>query len=187
LIRIGAFRNFGTPKKELLWEAHFRYNSRFQPSHYKQTLFGLPEPETHHLPALVYHPLEDTYDQIELLGFSISSPFELVAATNRTLTTAQNLISLVGRNIRIYGYLVTWKPVRTKNHKLMGFGYFLDEQGEFFDTTHFPPSIEKYPFRGRGVYCLNGKVVEEFGFPSMEIYSMQKLKVKADPRSLDIP
>lgn len=131
---------------------------------------------------MIYHPLEDA----ELLDFSISSPFELVEATNRNLTTAQNLISLVGRNIRIYGYLVTWKPVRTKNHKLMGFGYFLDEQGEFFDTTHFPPSLEKYPFRGRGVYYLDGKVVEEFGFPSLEIYSMQKLEVKADPRSLDL-
>ena len=187
LIRIGAFRNFGTPKKELLWEAHFRYNSRFQPNHYKQTLFGCPEPETHHLPTLVCHPLEDTYDQIELLGFSISSPFELVAVANRTSTTDQNLISLVGRNIKVYGYLVTWKPVRTKNHKLMGFGYFLNEQGEFFDTTHFPPSLEKYPFRGRGVYCLNGKVVEEFGFPSLEVSSMQKLEVKADPRSLEMP
>jgi DNA polymerase-3 subunit alpha len=187
LIRIGAFRNFGTPKKELLWEAHFRYNSRFQPNHYKQTLFGCPEPETHHLPTLVCHPLEDAYDQIELLGFSISSPFELVAVTNRTSTTHQNLISLVGRNIKIYGYLVTWKPVRTKNHKLMGFGYFLDEKGEFFDTIHFPPTLEKYPFRGRGVYCLNGKVVEEFGFPSLEVYSMQKLEVKADPRSLEMP
>ena len=186
LIRIGAFRNFGTPKKELLWEAHFRYNSRFQPSHYKQTLFGLPEPETYHLPALVCHPLEDAYDQIELLGFSISSPFELVAVTNSTSTTGQNLVSLVGRNIKIYGYLVTWKPVRTKNHKLMGFGYFLDEKGEFFDTTHFPPSLEKYPFRGRGVYCLDGKVVEEFGFPSLEVSSMQKLEVKADPRSLEM-
>jgi DNA polymerase-3 subunit alpha len=186
LIRIGAFRNFGTPKKELLWEAHFRYNSRFQPSHYKQTLFGLPEPETYHLPVLVCHPLEDAYDQIELLGFSISSPFELVAVTNSTSTMGQNLVSLVGRNIKIYGYLVTWKPVRTKNHKLMGFGYFLDEKGEFFDTTHFPPSLEKYPFRGRGIYCLDGKVVEEFGFPSLEVSSMQKLEVKADPRSLEM-
>jgi DNA polymerase III alpha subunit len=126
LIRVGAFRIFGTPKKELLWEAHFRYIRRFQSSNYKQTLFGCPEPETHHLPALVYHPLEDAYDQIELMGFSISSPFELVAAKNTTSTTSKNLIRLVGRNIRIYGYLVTWKPVRTKNHKLMGFGYFLD-------------------------------------------------------------
>ena len=31
----------------------------------------------------------------------------------------------------------------------------------------------------------NGKVVEEFGFPSLEVSSMQKLEVKADPRSLD--
>jgi len=123
---MGAFRNFGTPKKELLWAAHFRYNSRFQPSHYKQTLFGYTEPETHLLPALVYHPLEDAYDQIELLGFSISSPFELVAALNKTSTTAQNLISLVGQNIRIYGYLVKWKQVRTKNHKLSGIGNFLN-------------------------------------------------------------
>jgi hypothetical protein len=62
-----------------------------------------------------------------------------------------------------------------------------DEKGEFFDTTHFPPSLEKYPFRGRGIYCLDGKVVEEFGFPSLEVYSMQKLEVKADPRSLEMP
>ena len=51
--------------------------------------------------------------------------------------------------------------------------YFLDEQGEFFDTTHFPPSLEKYPFRGRCVYCLDGKVAEEFGFPSLEVYFLK--------------
>lgn len=162
---------------------HIRYISQFQPSDYKQSCLAILNHKiiSSALVGITPHPLENAYVQIELLYFSIT--FELVAAKNKVSTKAQNLISLVGRNIRILGYLVTWKPVRTKNHKLMGFGYFLDEQGEFFDTTHFPPSLEKFPFRGRGVYCLDGKVVEEFGFPSLEVYSIQKLEVKAGPRS----
>ncbi|WP_259015531.1 hypothetical protein [Emticicia fluvialis] len=74
--------------------------------------------------------------------------------------------------------------MRTKNKKLMGFGYFVDLAGNFFDTTHFPPSLEKYPFLGRAVYEIVGKVVEEFGSPSLEVSTMRKMAIKPDPRSV---
>jgi DNA polymerase-3 subunit alpha len=88
----------------------------------------------------------------------------------------------VGKRVAIYGYLVTYKAIRTKNHKNMAFGYFIDHEGEFFDTTHFPQNIEKYPFRGKGVYYIVGKVVEEYGFPSLEVFFMRKCELKPDPR-----
>jgi DNA polymerase-3 subunit alpha len=64
----------------------------------------------------------------------------------------------------------------------MHFGCFLDVEGEFFDTVNFPDSLKKYPFRGHGIYLILGKVVEEFGFPSIEVHKMAKLPMKEDPR-----
>jgi DNA polymerase-3 subunit alpha len=57
----------------------------------------------------------------------------------------------------------------------MHFGTFLDEEGHVFDTTHFPDTARQYPFRGRGLYLLKGKVVEDFGYPMIEISYMIKL------------
>jgi len=73
--------------------------------------------------------------------------------------------------------------VRTSQNEITIFGTFLDKAGDFFDTTHFPPSLRTYPFKGAGVYLILGKVVEEFGFPSIEVEKMAKLSVKADPRA----
>ena len=53
------------------------------------------------------------------------------------------------------------------------------DQGEFFDTTHFPQSLKHYPFKGYGVYLIFGKVVEEFGFPSIEVEKLAKLPIKS--------
>jgi DNA polymerase-3 subunit alpha len=64
----------------------------------------------------------------------------------------------------------------------MYFGTFLDRDGNYIDTVHFPPAARKYPFRGRGVYKLIGKVMEEFDSISIEIDSMEKLGVIQDPR-----
>ena len=64
----------------------------------------------------------------------------------------------------------------------MHFAAFLDQEGEFFDTVHFPPALRSSPFKGDGVYLIMGKVVEEFGFPSVEVERMAKLPVVADPR-----
>ena len=57
----------------------------------------------------------------------------------------------------------------------MHFGTFFDAGGEFIGTIHFPQSAEQYPFKGRGVYLMKGRIVEEFGFPSVDVEKMVKL------------
>lgn len=63
----------------------------------------------------------------------------------------------------------------------MWFGTFLDADGEFFDTTHFPNNTPLYPFRGAGCYLIKGKVVEDFWFPSIEVVKFAKLEIQGDP------
>ncbi|HPQ99675.1 MAG TPA: hypothetical protein PK066_09060, partial [Saprospiraceae bacterium] len=77
---------------------------------------------------------------------------------------------------------VTRKNVTTVNGKLMNFGTWLDSEGQFFDTTHFPPSLAQYPFQGRGCYRITGKIVEDFDFPSMDVVKMEKLPWVKDER-----
>ena len=88
----------------------------------------------------------------------------------------------IGKAIRIMGNYVTYKPVRTKRGELMAFGTFLDECGDFFDTVHFPLVLSACPFQGNGIYLIMGKVVQEFGFPSIEVQKMAKLAIQKDPR-----
>ncbi|KKX48138.1 hypothetical protein [Sphingobacterium sp. IITKGP-BTPF85] len=75
----------------------------------------------------------------------------------------------VGRTVRMVGDFVAEKFVKTKRGELMKFGTFLDIEGKFFDTVHFPPTLAQYPLRGAGIYLIEGKVVQEFGCPSLEV------------------
>jgi DNA polymerase-3 subunit alpha len=72
--------------------------------------------------------------------------------------------------------LVTIKNTGTTKGDRMHFGTFLDIEGNWIDTVHFPPSASTWPFRGKGCYLLEGKVVEEFDFYSIEVERMEKLK-----------
>jgi DNA polymerase III alpha subunit len=179
LIRIGAFRSFGPTKKELLWIAHALVNSYIQ-HEAMMDLFELPD-TTWSLPDLWQDELEDAYDEIELLGFPLRSPFELLASGVMGISASQ-MFEYEGSTVTLTGYLITHKRITTKTGKPMAFGYFVDAEGQYFDTTHFPQILEKYPFRGGGMYLIEGKVVVEFGFSSIEAHRMVKLAVKPDPR-----
>lgn len=81
LIRIGAFRFTGQSKKELMWDAHMLYHGR-QPEPPLADLFATEEEEAYSqeliLPQLSEdHYVESAYDEIELLGFPLVSPFAL--------------------------------------------------------------------------------------------------------------
>ncbi|HUS86520.1 MAG TPA: DNA polymerase III subunit alpha [Bacteroidales bacterium] len=180
LIRCGAFRFTGKSKAQLLWEAHLLLNkTRTEPS---RTLFEPPRKD-YALPDLTSHLIEDAYDEIELLGFPVSmSWFDMLKTSFRGDIAACKLDSNLGRRVRMVGHLVTVKYIKTVNNDWMNFGCFIDDKGSFFDTTHFSASLKQYPFRGSGTYLMLGKVVEEFGFPSIEVEKMAKLPVVADPR-----
>ena len=76
LIRVGAFRFTKKDKKQLLWDAHFLLgqNKQKRPA---PTLFK-SEVKEFTLPKLWHHHLESDFDQLELLGFTLSSPFSLL-------------------------------------------------------------------------------------------------------------
>ena len=175
LIRLGAFRFTKKTKQQLLWEAMLYFSkARLKPTT-TEYLFDT-EPKEFPLPPLNRLPLEDAFDEIELLGFPLCNPFDLLATRNYGDTTALDLKNKKGKQVHIVGYLVTTKDaytMKTKEH--MCFGTFYDVGGEVFDTVHFPGSARQFPFRGRGFYELKGKVTEDFGVYAVDVYWMDKL------------
>ncbi len=180
LIRIGAFRFTGLNKYELMWEKNAVHNPQVR-HHGEKGLFEL-ESESFSLPSLEEGEHEQAFDEIELLGFPLCSPFDLMASKFRGQIVARELKPAIGKRVNMLGYYVAQKHVTTVNRKHMSFGTWLDTEGKFFDTTHFPPSLAAYPFRGRGCYAIEGVIVDDFGFPSMEVQRMEKLPFVKDER-----
>jgi DNA polymerase-3 subunit alpha len=180
LIRIAAFRFSGINKRKLLWQAHL-YVNRSSNTHLQANLFR-PQINQYKIPELSSSKLEDAYDQIELLGFSLSSPFYLLETAIRRGMRARYLEKRLEKIVTILGYSVTVKKTTTIKRQRMNFGTFIDQDGDVFDTTHFPNVAARYPFRGKGIYSVTGKVVKEFGFYSIEVSKMEKLANIPDPR-----
>jgi DNA polymerase-3 subunit alpha len=183
LIRMNAFRFTGINKHELLWQAHLFLSKGNITDHPK--LF----PPTHkefEIPKLHTTNLEMAFTQLELLGFALCSPFDLLASPPVNTNGSRDLEKYLNGYIDIYGYLVTVKNTSTHNGKRMHFATLVDRYGEVFDTVLFPPVAAKYYFRGKGIYRFYGKVVSEFGFLSIEVVKMQKEDYIQDPRYADM-
>ncbi len=181
LIRIGAFRFIGKTKAQLLWEAHLYLRRNKMNTNYK-SLFHTPV-KSYSLPRLEYSLIEDAYDEIELLGFPVGMTyFDMLKTDFRGEVLARDLVNNVGKKVRMVGLLATIKYVKTIKREVMHFAAFLDADGEFFDTVHFPDSLHKYPFRGRGVYLIYGEITREFDFPNITVEKMAKLPIQGDPR-----
>ncbi|MFT5245381.1 MAG: DNA-directed DNA polymerase III PolC [Litorivivens sp.] len=184
VVRIGAFRFSGKSKKELLWQSHFLLGKAKKKINPERTLF-YEQPRSFELPELSSDVAEDAFDQMELLGFSLEDPFALLREEKPSTILAADLPNHIGKEVEIAGYLVTVKNTRTHNGKEMYFGTFLDLEGAWLDTVHFPPVAEQFPFRGRGIYVIRGKVIEEFDCINIETTSMEKLAIVEDPRFSD--
>jgi len=181
LIRIGAFRFTGKSKRELLWEAQL-YFGKTRNINGTGNLFESAL-ENYKLPPLEKKTNEDALDELELLGFPLCNPFDLLLPGCCEQMRAASLSKKINRQISIIGYLAAIKSTHTKDDKLMHFATFYDKDGHVFDTTHFPPVAKKYPFRGRGFYQLKGIPVEDFGYPMLEVTSMKKLPMLKDRSS----
>lgn len=182
LIRVGALRFTGDSKKVLLWEAHLQM-SKHKPALVGEALFET-ESRKPILPELEENILEDYYDEIELIGFCVTGTlFDLAKSDYRGDVFSGELCQFEGQVVRMVGDFVCEKFVKTKRGELMKFGTFLDVHGRFFDTVHFPQPLERYPLRGAGIYLIEGKVIVEYGCPSIEVIRCGKMPLKADPRS----
>lgn len=175
LIRVRAFRQSGQSKQALLWEAHFRMGEH-KKSQPVPDLFRGEDPPLQ-LPELERSELSDAVDEIELLGFPLCSPFDLVPNLPEGVSLARELPQKVGQTARLCGYLIHVKRLSTrgKNPQPMMFGTFLDQEGGFIDTVHFAVATKKYPFQGKGIYLIEGRVMEEYDFVSVEVARQERL------------
>ncbi|MCB0665222.1 MAG: DNA polymerase III subunit alpha [Saprospiraceae bacterium] len=182
LIFIGAFRCTGKPKNELILEARMLINrNQDKEVNHVRKLFREPVKEWE-FPTLERNAYEDAFDEIEIVGFPVScDPFQMLRTLYRGDVLVKDLLKFENKIIRIVGYLIARKDVPTvKGH--MNFGTWIDSEGAYFDTTHFPDILIRWPFKGPGCYLIQGKVVVEFGFPSIEVEKVDRLPMVDDPR-----
>ena len=180
LIRIDAFRSFGKDKRTLLWEAYYQHN-HIHLDTIQQRLFK-SKTRSFALPEFTITNLENAFDQLELLNFTLCSNFLLLENPPTSNLLNADLPKHLGKVITIYGYLVTAKNTNTSKGDRMHFGTFLDQDGQWIDTVIFPTVAKKYPFRGKGIYRITGKVVEEFDFLSIETIKQERMPYIPDPR-----
>ncbi|GAA4445036.1 hypothetical protein GCM10023091_36030 [Ravibacter arvi] len=183
LIRCGAFRFSGVGKRELLWEAHLLFSGQ-RKRNVSASLFENMSVKPV-LPQLEADELEDLYDEIEIIGFPVTvSMFSLAKSAYRGEVSARELAEYEGKTLRMVGDFVIDKQVQTRRNQLQKYGTFLDANGDFFDTVHYPASLAGYPLRGNGLYLLEGRVVMDFGQPVLDVIRCAKMPLKPDPRSV---
>ena len=177
LISIGALRFTHKNKKQLLWEANFlqKKNKTHVPN--KRSLFN-EKPIEFCLPELTDNPLDDIYDEMEILGFPLRNPFEIVDDDPSKYVLAAEIPNHLGKEVSLLTYFVIDKIVPTKSNNTMSFGTFLDAQLNWLDTVHFPDTYKNFPMQGKGFYKILGRVVEDFGFHSVEVIKMKKVGYK---------
>jgi DNA polymerase-3 subunit alpha len=180
LIRIGAFRRLSPEKQQLKWRTHLFFKGSTRSV--KQPELFAAESKNYILPSLPVDRLEQAFEEMELLGFPLSSPFLLLKNKVEPKVQSKHLKKYNNQCVTIYGYLVSIKNTKTNKQELMNFGTFIDYWGTYFETVHFPPALRQFPFRGYGIYELYGKVSEEFGYYSLEIIKSEKLNYVDDPR-----
>jgi DNA-directed DNA polymerase III PolC len=177
LISIGAFRFTGKSKKQLLWEANF-LQKKNQPELHRENKLFKEAPLEFTLPALTDLPLDDLYDEMEILGFTLSNPFELVDDDPALYVCAREMGKHVGKLISMLAYFIARKHVITKNSDEMFFGTFVDCELDWIDTVHFPDVARQYPLHTNGFYRITGKVTEDFGVFSLEVTKMVRVGYK---------
>ena len=180
LTRVGALRFTGKSKKQLLWEGDFlQKKTRNSSARYGAVCEPLfrPAPLAFHLPLLPDHPLDHSYDDIELLGFPVDDPFNLIDEDPDRYVAAKDIGHHLGQTITVLGYHITHKPVRTVKDELMSFGTFLDAAKDWMDTVHFPDIHARYPPRA-GFFKITGTVLEEFGVYSIQVTHIEKVAIK---------
>jgi error-prone DNA polymerase len=117
--------------------------------------------------------------EVEAFGFPLSRhPLTAYREELHRLrpVPADRMAHLVGRRIRMAGWLVTEKAVRTKDGEPMEFVTFEDETA-LYDATLFPDVYRRVcqllaPDRA---YILEGQVEEEYGAVTLTIHDLRPL------------
>jgi len=116
----------------------------------------------------------------ETLGYLVSEhPLSLHQDAIRSVNVipARDLEKHAGRRVRLVGWQVTQKPVRTKNGESMSFLSFEDTTA-LYETVLFPHAYKRLaPWTlTRGPYVIEGLARDEYGSITVEVDSLQLLR-----------
>lgn len=181
LIRMDAFRFTNKAKTTLLWEATFKLNASKNKKNKQAELFRIQQKQ-YQIPQLHSNWIENFYDEIELLGFTIQNYFSLAIDKLHPHIKAKEMSQFSNQNVLLYGQLVTTRFNKTAQGKLMRLSTFIDADGNYFDAVHFTNVVHQYPVNGMGIYACYGKITNRFGFCSMNIIKSKKMSIATDPR-----
>jgi DNA polymerase-3 subunit alpha len=119
--------------------------------------------------------IRQAYDEMELLGFTLTDPFALVdQGTFGPPRSMSEQAGAVPSEVILDVYAVHMRTVRTVRGDRMAFGCWRDPQGAWVDTVHFPPQLRDYPWKGKGVYRISGILREEYDYRYVEVSAMHK-------------
>jgi len=164
----------------LLWHAIFKTKANKEKS--PQASLFVAKHRAFTIPTLESNPIEEAYDQIELLGFPLCTYFDMVVQNLQGGIMAKELYKHKNKEVLVYGAMVHTRYNTTSKGDRMRFTTMLDREGNFFDCVHFPLAMAKSPIHGKGVYACYGTVTEEFGFYSLTVSWTKKLALQNDPR-----
>ena len=137
------------------------------------------------LPDFDNQTFENAFDEIDSIDFTVTnSVFDLLKTKYRGNVKASDLHKYIGKRVRLVGYTICRKRVPTVKGE-MSFFSFWDQEGIYFETTSFPNILRRYPYKGHGIYLIEGIVAEEFEVCTIEIKKMDRLPMVADPRFED--
>jgi len=81
------------------------------------------------LPLLEEDELEAAFEEMELLGFPLRNPFDLIAESFEKPIFSDSIQKYLGQRIETLGYLVALKKSITNRGEPMFFGTFIDVKG----------------------------------------------------------
>jgi DNA polymerase-3 subunit alpha/error-prone DNA polymerase len=90
------------------------------------------------LPKLERSRFEDAFDEIELLGFLFRLLLELLQSKYRGDVMAKDLDQ---HHKKPYAWLSYFEKQVLTARGTMYFGTWVDHEGTYFDTTHFPDNL----------------------------------------------
>ena len=165
-----------------MWQATFKLSVTNKSIVQQQGKLFSVQNQNFEIPKLNTHWLENVYDEIELLGFTIHNYFSLLTDKLCLHTKAKDMHLFTNKNVLLYGQLVTTRFNKTSQGKLMRLSTFIDADGNYFDAVHFTNVVLQYPINGMGIYACYGKITNRFGFCSMNIIQSKKMSIASDPR-----
>ncbi|MFM9060709.1 MAG: hypothetical protein ACKOQP_03490, partial [Bacteroidota bacterium] len=186
--RVGALRCLQPGRSLALWSLRLFYSSGVQAPRLgapSSALFASEPLQPLVLPvtakdrdegmrSLSADRLRQAYDEMELLGFPLVHPFDLLDCSGYGPLLGLDSALPAGSSVSLDLYAVHLRNVRTVRGERMAFGTWRDPSGSWVDTVHFPPQLRSWPWKGRGIYRLSGILREEYDYRFVEVSSMHK-------------